>query len=56
LGVFITKIARYTISLLCLTAAVACYSVGIIKGGSIFLVLVLSFEAAFWYGLFSKKD
>jgi len=38
------------------TAAIACYSAGIVKGGTVFLALGLSFEAAFWYGLFSKKD
>tara|TARA_B100000795_G_C22529025_1_gene334365 strand:- start:215 stop:382 length:168 start_codon:yes stop_codon:yes gene_type:complete len=54
--VFILKIARYIISLLCLTAAVGFYSFGLAKGGAIFLALGLSFEAAFWYGLFSKRD
>ncbi|WP_420591342.1 hypothetical protein [Bacterioplanoides sp.] len=48
-------IKRFVFVIVCLFAAIACYTFGIPQGGVLFLIAGLVFEGLFWFGLVGKK-
>ncbi|UTW49615.1 hypothetical protein [Bacterioplanoides sp. SCSIO 12839] len=48
-------IKRFVLMVVCLLAAIGCYTFGIPKGGIAFLLLGLVFEGLFWFGLLGNR-
>lgn len=48
-------LTRWAVLAIFLLGAIACYVFGVPKGGVVFLVLGLIFEALFWCGVFGRK-
>jgi len=48
-------IKRILFTIICLFAAIACYTFGIPQGGFLFLLAGVIFEGLFWFGVIGRS-